>query len=144
MPRCEDFTSNAPYLRPRAVAQPFPNPALNNTSLSDYNATIPYNNASRNGWIDTNITPGPYKEVLPCRDLCYNLVQSCPAILQFACPLPGFGLETSYGTLDKNLPPGRYSCNWMALDISRGARLRTPVTLVIVVTAMVTLATALV
>ncbi|KAG9818558.1 hypothetical protein KCU77_g17340, partial [Aureobasidium melanogenum] len=37
-------------------------------------------NSSRNPTIivDT-IAPGPYKEVLPCQDLCYSLVRSCPA-----------------------------------------------------------------
>lgn len=46
--------------------------------------------------IDQIIKPGPWKEVLPCEDLCYQLVQSCPAALAFACPT-GKGLECSYG-----------------------------------------------
>lgn len=46
--------------------------------------------------IDQIIKPGPWKEVLPCKDLCYNLVQSCPAALGFACPA-GRWLESSYG-----------------------------------------------
>ena len=47
--------------------------------------------------IDEVIQPGPYKEVLPCEDLCYSLMQSCPASIQFGCPYPGRGLEVSYG-----------------------------------------------
>ena len=47
--------------------------------------------------IDNDIKPGPYKEVLPCKDLCYELVRSCPAALGFACPIEGHGLNFSYG-----------------------------------------------
>ena len=47
--------------------------------------------------IDAQINPGPYKEILPCIDLCYNLEQSCPAALGFACPLEGHGMNYSYG-----------------------------------------------
>lgn len=46
--------------------------------------------------IDQKIKPGPWKEVLPCEDLCYQLVQSCPAALGFACPI-GERLVSSYG-----------------------------------------------
>ena len=53
---------------------------------------------SRNPIIDEQVLPGPYKEVLPCDDLCYNVVQSCPASMGFSCPLPGdIGFNQSYG-----------------------------------------------
>ena len=55
-------------------------------------------NSSRNPLIDTVVQPGPYKEILPCQDLCYNLVQSCPAAMGFSCPRPGMmGFEAAYG-----------------------------------------------
>ncbi|OAD70369.1 hypothetical protein PHYBLDRAFT_148909 [Phycomyces blakesleeanus NRRL 1555(-)] len=44
-------------------------------------------NRSRNPWIDQNMTPGPWVELLPCIDLCYRVVQSCPPFLQFNCPI---------------------------------------------------------
>ncbi|KAF9168296.1 stretch-activated cation channel mid1 [Mortierella sp. AD011] len=33
-----------------------------------------------------SLNPGNYSEVLPCVDLCYDVVQSCPNFLGFACP----------------------------------------------------------
>lgn len=62
--------------------------------------------------IDRVVRPGPYKEVLPCEDLCYSLVQSCPAALQFACPLPGKGLERSYG---RRSGEGELPCNYLGV-----------------------------
>ena len=50
------------------------------------NKTRKVTNSSRNPLIDQVIKPGPWKEVLPCEDVCYRLVQSCPAALGFACP----------------------------------------------------------
>ena len=43
-------------------------------------------NASRNAWVDEAIQPGEWTELLPCIDLCYHVVQSCPPFLQFFCP----------------------------------------------------------
>ncbi|KXT05893.1 hypothetical protein AC578_393 [Pseudocercospora eumusae] len=118
IPRCEDFSNQAPYLQPRNVGQKF----YNNDSMLDsdfllsnfvpmtkaptlegsnaYQQTYNWSfatNRSRNQMIDEVIQPGPYKEVLPCEDLCYSLMQSCPASIQFGCPYPGRGLEVSYG-----------------------------------------------
>jgi calcium channel MID1 len=68
-------------------------------------------NSSRNSFIDEVIAPGPYKEILPCADLCYGVVQGCPAALGFGCPLAkqrGFNL--SYGLRD---PDGdAVTCNY--------------------------------
>lgn len=118
IPRCEDFSNMAGHLQIRNVGQPFYN---NNSMLSDtklnenyinmedaptVDGTIAFDqtlissfatNQSRNPAIDETIKPGPYKEVLPCEDLCYSLMQSCPASMQFACPYPGRGLERGYG-----------------------------------------------
>ncbi|KAI9818472.1 MAG: stretch-activated cation channel mid1 [Pycnora praestabilis] len=103
IPRCEDFSSTNAFLQPRNIAHSF----INGTNLSSTNPdnnssnmNAFYANRSRNGLIDSMIQPGPYKEILPCRDLCYSLVQSCPAALGFACPLVGHGLNRSYGIGD--------------------------------------------
>jgi calcium channel MID1 len=43
-------------------------------------------NSTRNPGTD-KVTPlGPYKEMKPCEDLCFDIVRSCPAQLGFACP----------------------------------------------------------
>ncbi|KAM3423283.1 hypothetical protein BST61_g722 [Cercospora zeina] len=118
IPRCEDFSNQAPHLQIRNVGQSFIN---NNSMLDDtllnqnyinmkdaptVDGTIAFDqtlissfatNQSRNPAIDQTIKPGPYKEVLPCEDLCYSLMQSCPAAMGFACPYPGRGLERGYG-----------------------------------------------
>lgn len=123
MPRCEDFSANMAWLQPRNMAQRF----INSSSLpptsqflqqdllnapyvpmngapgdsaawSQTYASVFASNSSRNpDIIDQTIMPGPYKEVLPCDDLCYSLVQSCPASFGFGCPTSGRGLELDYG-----------------------------------------------
>jgi calcium channel MID1 len=100
IPRCEDYNNDAPWLKARNVAQPFANGTMINpsTSLDQGLLNAVATNSSRNPIIDSKIKPGPYKEVLPCDDLCYDLVQSCPALLGFGCPYPGRGLEDSYGS----------------------------------------------
>jgi calcium channel MID1 len=62
---------------------------------------------SRNPMIDQIIKPGPYKELLPCEDLCFDLVRSCPASLGFACPNTP-ARELSYGTRK----PNNLTCNF--------------------------------
>ncbi len=132
IPRCEDFTNDASYLQIRNVGQAF----LNGSSLSSQYVNRNYvpmsdaptlegslafeqtllssvaTNQSRNGEIDKHIAPGPYKEVLPCEDLCYSLVQSCPAALGFGCPYPGRGLEVGYGTR-AGLKNGTLTCSYL-------------------------------
>jgi len=100
IPRCEDYSNPASYLQPRAMNQSFTNATLAAQTANDPGINISrvaFAN-SRNPMIDTDIQPGPYKEVLPCSDLCYSLVQSCPASLQFVCPLKHHGLNYTYGT----------------------------------------------
>lgn len=132
IPRCEDFSNPAPYLQPRNMGQAF----FNGSSLAASRLSAPYHpmsdaptlpgsnafeqtflssratNSSRNLEIDRVIAPGPYNEVLPCEDLCYGLVQSCPAALGFGCPYPGRGLERSYGKLGKG-GKGTLSCSYL-------------------------------
>ena len=102
IPRCEGFDNTASYLQPRAVNQSFidqtyGNQFTNDPSLSKPNMSVLYMNSSRAPRIDVDVKPGPYKELLPCADLCYSLVRSCPASLGFSCPLEGHGLAQSYG-----------------------------------------------
>jgi calcium channel MID1 len=97
IPRCEDFFSNATWLQARAISQPFPDGKMLGTEeLVNLPNTTRYN-SSRNPLIDQIIRPGPYRELLPCDDLCYKLVQNCPAQMGFGCPLPGsIGFEGNY------------------------------------------------
>ncbi|KAG1464211.1 hypothetical protein G6F46_005422 [Rhizopus delemar] len=71
IPRCTD-TSDLRQGSPLAAA-----PALRDVSV----------NGSRNAWIDNSVKPNEWTELLPCIDLCYHVVQSCPPYLQFYCPV---------------------------------------------------------
>ncbi|KAF1827558.1 putative conserved protein with signal peptide, partial [Dissoconium aciculare CBS 342.82] len=142
IPRCEDFSNPAKHLQIRNVGQPFYN---NNSMLEDsflqqnyqpmhkaptVEGTIAFQqtyissfatNQSRNPTIDLNIAPGPYKEVKPCEDLCFSLMQSCPAALGFSCPYEGRGLDVSYG---KRGPPGTVECSYLGAYYHQSAALR--------------------
>src|SRR2546423_4030826 len=125
IPRCEDFSNPSTWLMPRNTAQTFtngssmvlpasvPNGPNGLTFLADSQTLLNTvaTNSSRNPLIDSDIKPGPYKEVLPCQDLCYGLVQSCPAALQFGCPFPGKGLEQSYGKRSND--SGIITCSYL-------------------------------
>ncbi|KAI9795537.1 MAG: stretch-activated cation channel mid1 [Candelina submexicana] len=113
IPRCHDFSSDLPFLQPRNIAQEFINKTTLDPMRTEANSTdmaAMYANRSRNALIDTKVRPGPYKEVLPCRDLCYSLVQSCPAALGFACPSERMGLNRSYGVRG---PSGNITCSFL-------------------------------
>ncbi|CAF9936827.1 MAG: stretch-activated cation channel mid1 [Heterodermia speciosa] len=101
IPRCEDFSSNLSYLVPRLISKTFTNGSialgLNEAPYTAENKSVLYLNSSRNPMIDESIMPGPYREMLPCKDLCYEIVRSCPANLEFACPLKKHGLDRAYG-----------------------------------------------
>ncbi|KAE8148229.1 stretch-activated Ca2+-permeable channel component-domain-containing protein [Aspergillus avenaceus] len=107
IPRCEDFSSTEEFLQIRNAGQEF----MNGTTL-DGNHTLrlnPATNQSRNPLIDNKVRPGPYKEILPCEEFCYDLVKSCPAALEFSCP-QGRWLSSTYGTRD---PDGFVTCSWL-------------------------------
>lgn len=129
IPRCADWQGNnvidqqqsfgtadsntGQYIMPRNAAQS-PIAAtpdilpVQNSSLLTWLAT----NSSRNNYtISQLIQPGPYAEVLPCEDLCYDLVRNCPAALGFGCPYPGRGLEYSYGKKESESIGGGPTCN---------------------------------
>lgn len=115
IPRCEDFSNPSPWLKPRNTAQNFVNGSSLTFAPNDATGQALLNsvatNQSRNPLIDSAIKPGPYKEVLPCEDLCYDLVQSCPAILGFGCPISGKGLEQSYGKRSND--SGIITCSYL-------------------------------
>ncbi|KAI7878133.1 hypothetical protein K492DRAFT_171060 [Lichtheimia hyalospora FSU 10163] len=85
-------------------------------------------NESRNPWIDETLSPGTWTELLPCIDLCYQVVQSCPPFMAFNCP-KGDLASLQYGywkrtTIDANgmpvqLGPSYPTCNRMQLEESR-------------------------
>lgn len=112
IPRCQDY-SNQEYswLQERSVNQSFWHsnssflPASNETGLNKANR-----NSGRTPFIQNEIRPGPWREVKPCSDLCYRLVQSCPAALQFECPV-GEWLNASYGDRKNATPGSNVTCN---------------------------------
>ena len=106
-----DFSNTASYLLPRAVNDSsYANATGGDLVFNSNNRNRLAFSSSRNPMIDTVIQPSPYKELLPCKDMCYNLTRSCPAALQFACPLEGHGLNLSYGNPNPH-PGGEIYCN---------------------------------
>lgn len=118
VPRCADFSSpsNQTWLKPRNINRPFINGTepsnVTDPIFNDANKSIMYLSSSRYPSIDTSMAPGPYKEILPCAEMCYELVRSCPASLQFGCPLPLKGLELSYGKPSPD-PLINVTCNYL-------------------------------
>lgn len=140
IPRCTDFSSNLSWLQPRAMGQPFPNGSfLPQDQLAFANNSV-FLNSSRNPNIDTFVQPGPYKEILPCDDLCHNLVQSCPASMAFACPRPGrIGFNASYGQMPNVGQSQQITCNYPGAaynQLSGAARLSSPSILTFVTLAV--------
>ncbi|CAG9943188.1 unnamed protein product [Clonostachys rosea f. rosea IK726] len=92
-PRCEDYSSSTPGLK-RNVNSPFPDGSMvDEEERNNLSSLHKWHNMSRNLWIEENIKPGPYKEVLPCDEVCFEVVRRCPAAIQFGCPkwdYPGF------------------------------------------------------
>ncbi|KAK2602167.1 hypothetical protein N8I77_008721 [Diaporthe amygdali] len=117
IPRCEDFSATDAWLQPRAINETFPDgtrpaPDLLAPYAGSQESQLSFQR-SRNPIIDETIKPGPYKEVLPCEELCYELVQSCPAKLGFACPRPWMtGFNTSYGVRSAINEQGNITCNY--------------------------------
>lgn len=119
IPRCQDFSSSEVF-QPRSLAYPSWNDTATTPNDLDSKTLSARNMSARNPWIDQEIKPGPWNEVLPCKDLCYNLVRSCPASLGFSCPQDRW-LKWNYGD-----EPRLSKCNdptmaWMKEDVaSRG------------------------
>ncbi|EKV05161.1 Calcium channel subunit Mid1 [Penicillium digitatum] len=119
IPRCADFSNNAGYLAVRNAGQSF----INGSSLpndSPYRQSVA-SNTSRNSIIDEQIMPGPYKEILPCQDICHTLVKDCPSALGFGCP-QGAWMNSSYGYRNSD---GIITCSYLGAVyyLSLGMRL---------------------
>lgn len=135
---------NTNYLMPRNLAQkPLPNaslPPITDHVQHDLQMNWIATNSSRNNdTIAALVQPGPYMEVLPCADLCYDLVRMCPAALQFSCPDPGGWLESvNYGKRGVG-KDGAYTCNAPGAVYypNRGRRLRIGVGWIVVLVVMV-------
>ncbi|KAL5628653.1 hypothetical protein BROUX41_002044 [Berkeleyomyces rouxiae] len=92
IPRCEDYDSSNPDSHVRNAEMAFPNGTRLSEEIIDDLSQQPLAPAflsARNVEINEVIDPGPYREILPCDDLCYDIVQSCPSALEFGCPLRG-------------------------------------------------------
>jgi calcium channel MID1 len=117
IPRCDDFSSSSPNLLPRNVAQQQLNGSMIDLSSTNMpaNATkLPWFSQSRNPLIDQQVKPGPYKELLPCIDLCYDIVRSCPAVMGFSCPRQVALMNKSYGIF--NPTSASPICNFLGRD----------------------------
>lgn len=116
IPRCEDFSTNNTFAIARNVGQAFPNGTM---LPADVISSFPASsNSSRNPVIDQTVQPGPYREILPCDNLCYQIVQSCPAAFGFGCPQPGVvGYNVSYAPSDGS----GISCNYPGMPITTSA-----------------------
>lgn len=96
IPHCQDFSSPDMLFQPRSLAYPAWNDTAATPNFRNTTTLSARNSSARNPWIDQVIKPGPWKEKLPCKDLCYNLVRSCPASLGFSCPTDRW-LSWNYG-----------------------------------------------
>ncbi|KAF4455249.1 hypothetical protein F53441_2399 [Fusarium austroafricanum] len=110
IPRCEDVMSGSRFSVVRNGFQAFPDGTkLPDNSVKGLKSAA--NNSSRNAWIDETVNPGPYKELLPCDDVCYEVVQACPAATKFTCPQPGFpSFDMSYAERDPDA--NSITCNY--------------------------------
>ncbi|KAK2009379.1 calcium influx-promoting protein ehs1 [Colletotrichum eremochloae] len=108
IPRCEDFTSPTNFSLVRNINQSFPNGTMLPADVkAKYNATV--HQQSRNPLIDEMVEPGPYREILPCAYLCYDLAQSCPASLGFNCPTTDDAVFNSSYAIEVD---GLLTCNY--------------------------------
>lgn len=128
IPRCEDWSATDPWLQERNVNKLLPGGAVTfeGNISAEINGTKRHRlafNQTRNPGIDPVVPDGPYKELKPCEDLCFDIVRSCPAQLGFACPNSP-ARELSYGKRD----PGEKElwCNFpgavVKLNVQSGAR----------------------
>ncbi|EHA47483.1 calcium influx-promoting protein ehs1 [Pyricularia oryzae 70-15] len=101
IPRCEEVTENKGWLHNRN----FDN---SDGQLETFEAS------SRNSFVNEAIVPRPYKELLPCDELCYDLVQSCPNSMGFVCPTPQskYGFNHSYHIREQDEASGEFKCNF--------------------------------
>jgi hypothetical protein len=119
VPRCVDLA--APVLGgaaviPRAMANATA-AQLQTAGVNGSYAQRSWVNSSRNALIDQAIAPGPYKELLPCSQLCYDLARTCPTVLGFSCPKQASLLGRAYGVFNRQLAStGTWTCNFLGQD----------------------------
>ncbi|KAF3107374.1 stretch-activated cation channel mid1 [Orbilia oligospora] len=134
IPRCADYSSDASFLAERSRGDGQDNGPtkifledgrivdieLGNVTNDDGSTPPAFKAASRNILIDEVVSPGPYKEIKPCMDLCWSLIQSCPASLGFSCPSGSRG-ENSYGWRSDD---GDITCSYLgaAYFLSKATR----------------------
>lgn len=105
IPRCEGWSATDDFLQERNINEMLPDGSkTHNDNMTDAfreekRDRFAYS-GSRNPMIDKDIRPGPYKEMLPCEDLCFDIVRSCPAQLGFSCPNSP-ARELTYGNRDR-------------------------------------------
>ncbi|KAI8092956.1 stretch-activated Ca2+-permeable channel component-domain-containing protein [Halteromyces radiatus] len=92
----------------------------NSTSISSTISTRDVaNGSSRNPWIDSAYQPGEWTELLPCIDVCYQVVQSCPPFLQFNCPEDDLARQQyGYWKVNGSLGINRPTCNRLNMNVS--------------------------
>jgi calcium channel MID1 len=117
MPRCEDWTANDSSLVPRNIQTPFANGSVPDM-IPGFNNSAAFSQ-SRNPLIDKEIKPGPYKELLPCEDMCFEIVKSCPAKMGFSCP-SGAQRDSMYGRRDANRD--NLTCNFPGAVVKLNAQ----------------------
>lgn len=119
IPRCEDLST------PVSVGVATMPRSMGNASVADLQtaginasyAKRSWVSSSRNPLIDQNLAPGPYKELLPCANLCYDLARTCPTVLAFSCPAQTSLLSRSYGIFNRQLAStGTWTCNFLGQD----------------------------
>ncbi|ETS62648.1 hypothetical protein PaG_03292 [Moesziomyces aphidis] len=106
MPRCTDALAD-PQRQSRAT-QDSRNltgaPTGTNKDLLPYivnrnsNASGSVALASRQSFIDEQLQPGTYGELLPCIYTCYFVERTCPPLIQWACPVWDITAQRDYGT----------------------------------------------
>lgn len=134
VPRCEDYTAPGDWLQLRRINELLPNQTVTingNITLRGDNTTLAFNETyrdrfaysqSRHPFIDELIQPGPYKELKPCEDLCFDIVKSCPAQLGFVCPNSP-ARELTYGQRDVDALKCSYPGAVVKLNVKAGASL---------------------
>ncbi|WPK25048.1 hypothetical protein PUMCH_002349 [Australozyma saopauloensis] len=61
-------------------------------------------NESRNEFVNEVVQPPlPYNEILPCIELCQDMVRTCPAQLKLSCPVKQDFVMQSYGVFSNSL-----------------------------------------
>ncbi|SPO32417.1 related to Calcium influx promoting protein ehs1 [Ustilago trichophora] len=112
MPRCTDPLSD-PESQSRATqdgTELTGAPTGENTQLLPYivnrNGNGTNGLASRAPFIDKQMQPGFYGELLPCIYTCYFVERTCPPLIQWACPKWDITAQRDYGTFADSGPEG--------------------------------------